>query len=337
MGAGSRRRDAVALIGVLVLLAIPVWIAREVRASENPVDTATEYAAYLGAAALTVTLLGFLLPWWWKGRRTSAAPATAEQLAAAADQLAQRMLKTWRQEAKDRRITTPAPVRVRWQWGPVEVTPPPAEVTTVPVAGTGPPPLPESNADEQDPGPAGVLLEAGVVTRLHDKLYCQLPHGRLVLLGGPGAGKTGAMILLLLAALEHRRSVPEAQRGDVPVPVWLTLGGWDPTTRTLHQWAATTTYRDHPYLRAPDYGPDAAADLLRTGRVSLFLDGLDEMSPAAQGKALAGVEQEAAGLRIVLSSRPDEYGQALAQGRLQQHGRNRSPARGPRHGHLPPV
>ena len=34
-----------------------------------------------------------------------------------------------------------------------------------------------------------------------------------MLLGEPGAGKTGAMILLLLAALKHRRNVPEAQRG----------------------------------------------------------------------------------------------------------------------------
>jgi len=113
---------------------------------------------------------------------------TAVQVTAAAGQLAQNMLDIWRQEAKDRRISTPAPVRVRWQWGSAEVTPPLAEVTTAPMAGTGPRPLPEPNPD-----PPGMLLEAGVVTRLHDKVYCQLPHGRLVLLGGPGAGKTGAL------------------------------------------------------------------------------------------------------------------------------------------------
>jgi len=110
--------------------------------------------------------------------------------------------------------------------------------------------------------------------------------------------------------------VPEAQRGEVPVPVWLTLGGWDPTTQTLHQWAAATMYRDHPYLRAPDYGPDAAGELLRGGRVALFLDGLDEMAPAAQDKALARVEQDAAGLRIVLSSHPDEYRHTITGQRL---------------------
>ena len=42
------------------------------------------------------------------------------------------------------------------------------------------------------------------MTRLHDEVYARLPHGRLALTGGPGAGKTGPMILLLLAALDWR-------------------------------------------------------------------------------------------------------------------------------------
>ncbi len=316
MVAGSRRRDAVALIGALVLLVVvSVWIVRAIRTSDNPVNTATVYAAYLGVATLMVSLVGLLSRWWWKGPRATAVPASAVQLTAAADQFAQSMLDTWRQEAKERRISTPAPVRVRWQWGPVEVTPSLVEVITAPVTGTGPRPLPEPNPDQPNSDPSGVLLEAGVVTRLHEEVYCKLPHGRLVLLGGPGAGKTGAMILLL-AALEHRSSAGEAQRGKVPVPVWLTLGGWDPTAQTLRQWAAATMYRDHLYLRAPEYGPDAAGELLRAGRVALFLDGLDEMAPAAQGKALARIEQEGAGLRIVLSSRPDQYRQAISEQRV---------------------
>jgi hypothetical protein len=316
MVAGSRRRDVVALLGALVLVTVSVWIVHKIRTSDNPVNSATVYAAYVGVATLMVSLLAFLFKWWWKGRSATAVPASAVQVMAAADQFAQRMIDTWRQEAKERRISTPTPVRVRWQRGPAEVTPPLAEVITIPVTGTGPRPLPEPHPEAPNSDSPGVLLEAGVVTRLHEEVYCKLPHGRLVLLGGPGAGKTGAMILLLLAALDHRHSVPEAQRGEVPVPVWLTLGGWDPTTQTLHQWAAATMYRDHPYLRAPDYGPDAAGELLRAGRVALFLDGLDEMAPSAQGKALARIEQEGAGLRIVLSSRPDEYRQALSEERV---------------------
>lgn len=250
MVVGSRHRDAVALIGALVLVAGAVWIVREIRTSDNPVNSATVYAAYVGVATLLVSLLAFLIPWWWKGRRAAPAP-TAAQVTAAADQFAQRMLDTWRQEAKDRRLNTPAPVAVHWRWGPANVTSSLAEVSTVPATGTGPRPLPEPNPDETNPHPPGMLLDTGIVTQLHELVYCKLPHGRLVLLGGPGAGKTGTMILLLLAALEHRYSVPEARRSEVPVPAWLTLGGWNPTTHTLHQWAAATMYRDHPYLRAP--------------------------------------------------------------------------------------
>lgn len=307
----SRYRDAIALLGAFVLILVPVWIVREIRSSDNPVDSATLYSAYLGAAALTVSLLVILVQWWWKGCRAQAVPATTAQVMAATDQLALGMLDTWRREATERRISVPAPVRVRWQWGPAEVTPPLARLITTPVAGTAPRPLPEPNPD-----PPSVLLDAGVVTRLHDELYRKLPHGRLVLLGGPGAGKTGAMILLLLAALEHRHHVPETQLGQVPVPVWLTLGGWNPTTQTLHQWATATMYRDHPYLRAPDYGPDTAGELLRARRVALFLDGLDEMAPTTQHHALARINQEGSGLRIVLSSRPNEYRNAIIGQRM---------------------
>jgi len=197
MVAGSGRRDAIALVGALVLVAGLIWIVGEIRTSDSPVNTATVYAAYLAAAALTVSLLAFLVPWWWKGRRATALPATEAQVTEAADQLAQRMIDTWRQEAKDRRISTPAPVRVQWQWGPHEVAAPPRQVTTAPVAGTGPLPLPKPDPDESNSDRLGVLLEAGVVTQLHDEVYCRLPHGRLILVGGPGAGKSGAMILLL--------------------------------------------------------------------------------------------------------------------------------------------
>ena len=159
------------------------------------------------------------------------------------------------------------------------------------------------------------MLIAGVVTRLHDELYTRLPHGRLVLTGAGGAGKTGAMILLLLAALEHRLTVAPDQRGQVPVPVWLTMGGWNPHAQSLSEWASATMYRDHPYLRAPEFGPDAAAGLLNSGRVALFLDGLDEIAPEVRIRALQQVEAAAAGLRVVLTSRPEEYQQASACGR----------------------
>jgi hypothetical protein len=63
---------------------------------------------------------------------------------------------------------------------------------------------------------------------LHEGVYQRLPHRLLVILGDPGAGKTAAMILLLLAALDHRGRLIGEQRRRTPVPVWLIGGGVRP-------------------------------------------------------------------------------------------------------------
>lgn len=101
----GRRRGAIALSGALVLVAGLIWIVRAIRTSDNRVTTATEYGTYLAAAALAVTLLGFLAQWWWKGRRGAAVPVTAAQAGVAADQLG--LLDLW--TAPQPRTTTATP------------------------------------------------------------------------------------------------------------------------------------------------------------------------------------------------------------------------------------
>ena len=302
------RRTALALIAIVVVAGSTIDVIWLIHSSRNPVDTATVYAGYLAAASIAVTLLMAVGAWWRKGRqRSGTRVSTPEQAAAAADRLADLVTARWRQEVTVRRIVTPAPTTIRWRWAAVGVAAPRAEVTRLRAPGAGPPTLP-------GPEEPGELLESGVVSRLHDEVYARLPHGRLVLLGGPGAGKTGAMILLLLAALDRRASLDSEQRARVPVPVWLTLGGWNPVTTSLQQWTAVTMNRDQPALRAPDYGPDVAGELLRGGRVALFLDGLDEMPEGLRAQALKRVDQEAQGLRVVLTSRPEEYHSAAQSG-----------------------
>ena len=304
------RRTAFALIAAIVVVAFVVVVIWRIHSSRRPVDTATVYAGYLAAAAIAVTLLLAVGAWWQKGRdRAAAGVTTAEQAAAAADRLADVMMIKWRQEAAARRIVTPAPATIRWRWATGEVAAPRIEVARPPVPGTGPPSLP----DPEDPGQ---LLGSGVVARLHDEVYARLPHGRLILLGGPGAGKTGAMILLLLAGLGRRAALAGEQRARVPVPVWLTLGGWNPVTTSLQNWAAAMMNRDHPALRAAEFGPDAAGELLRSGRVALFLDGLDEMPEGLRARAIKRVDNEARGLRVVITSRPEEYRAAVHAGGL---------------------
>jgi hypothetical protein len=304
----ASRRTVLALsVAALVVAgaAVVVWL---IHSGRNQAETAIVAAAYLATVAIAITLL-MALGSWWKGRGGAAAQLSRQaQVAEAANRLAEATARRWLQEAIGRRIVTPAPATVRWRWAADEVTAPRAQVARPPAPGTGPALLP-------DLGQPGELLGSGVVTRLHDEVYARLPHGRLVLIGGPGAGKTGTMILLLLAALNRRACLAGDQRDRVPVPVWLTLGGWNPEARSLQDWAVGTMNRDYPALRAPDYGPDAAGELLRAGRVALFLDGLDEMPEGVRPLALKRVDDEAPGLRIVVTSRPDEYRGALQAGR----------------------
>jgi hypothetical protein len=303
----SRWRTLIALaIAIVILLATAVVVWR-IHGSRVPADTAALYSSDAAAVGIAVTLLLSLGTWWQKtgGPRGAGTPA---QLGVAAMRLAEATLDRWQEEAVRRRIVTPAPVTVRWHWASAELAAPRPEVAMQPVPGAGPPPLPGG-------GDVSELLESGVVTRLYREVYLRLPHGRLVLLGDAGSGKTGSMILLLLAALQHRSAAEGESQAQLPVPVWLTLGGWNALTESLPEWAAATIYRDYPFLRAPDYGADAAGELLRAGIVTLFLDGLDELPDDLRSAALRRVD-EARGMRIVLSSRPAEFRHALQEGRL---------------------
>jgi hypothetical protein len=272
-------------------------------------------------AGFFATLLGIasIVPpvavWAWRRRGGVAeGTSTRAEVDTAADRLAEQTLETWSRQVVQRGIQSPAPVRVRWRWATEDIALPREELAAAPAFPTDPGPLP-SNGDDQPP--VGEMLNAGLVTRLHDEVYARMHHGRLVLIGGPGAGKTGAMILLLLEALRYRERMRETARIDVPVPVWLPLGSWDPMSESLQDWVTATLGRDHPYLRATDFGPDAVGQLSDTGRIALFLDGLDEMPDMQRRKAIERLSDEAAGRRMVITSRPDEFRETIDLGRRQ--------------------
>jgi hypothetical protein len=294
-------RTVLALLALAVLAIVVVLVFRY----QNRASVITA----LTVGPLAWTALAAIGLWWLKGRHGDVERATTpEQAAAAADWLAGETVVRWRQEAGARRIVTPAPASVRWRWGPDTLTLSPGEAVLAPPPGTGPAPFPGLDRP-------GEILSSGVVTRLHDEVYARLPYGRLVLTGGPGSGKTGAMILLLLAALEWRAARADAARAQVPVPVpvWLTLGGWNPAAEPLAEWVTGTLNRDYPALRAARYGDDAAGYLVRAGRVALFLDGLDEMPADLRAAALARLNAEARDLRVVLTTRPAEFQLAVRE------------------------
>lgn len=278
-------RRAAIVLALFGCLASLVWMFTGPSASKSAGENAQVLGSIAGvlSLALAVALLWQRTP----TSKTSETGVTSEQLQHAQEYLARETLRSWQEQAKKRGITRPSPVTVKWQWASEDVAVPPK--------------------------PHVALLTAGTVTKLRQQLYERLDvPARVVVLGGPGSGKTTAMLLLLIDILRHR-----ADDSQQPVPVWLTLGGWNPETTKLREWAATVLSRDYPGLSAAKYGGSAtAAELIAPGRVALFLDGLDEIPPALQGPALDRIDKEAADLRLVLTSRPEEYQDAIKDGRL---------------------
>ena len=308
MGAMRPRwRTLAALAVVAAIVAAAALVVWRIDGSRAPVDAATVYGEDAAAVAIAVTLLLSLGTWWQKGR------AWPE---------GQGHTPSWhwpppgwprspRAGGRRRRCAAGSSPPTSYRavaLGDFRGGRAPARSDHASGAGHGAATAP----GRQRPGegarfrPGNPAVSRGLRSS---------PARAAGPLGGPGVGKTGAMIRLLLAVLEHRTEPAGEHQAQTPVPVWLTLGGRDPLTESLHEWAAVTMNRDQPFLRAPDYGADAAGDLLRTGRVTLFLDGLDELPEDLQSAALRRVD-EARGLRIVLSSRPAEFRHAVQEGRL---------------------
>ena len=153
-------------------------------------------------------------------------------------------------------------------------------------------------------------LRSGQLQDLY-AVYGGLGSGRVVLVGGAGSGKSGAAILLVLDALKHRARLPAADRQLVPVPVLVTVHGWDPGTERIGPWLAARLQQTYP-LFAGKRGLGDAAELVRAAKVAVILDGLDEISEHLRPAALRALSNQA-DFRVVVLSRGDEMAAAASQ------------------------
>ena len=160
---------------------------------------------------------------------------SGQELGRLADLLAGAVDAEWTRAAGERGLLEPEPIPVQWQRPAAPFAGPVAAA----VASTRFAPLPGLTAVGER------RLQAGQVSELHE-VYGGLGSGRLVIAGGPGSGKSSAAVLLILAALRHRRSVPEQVRSEVPVPVMFTLHGWDPGTQRARDWLAERLWQAYP-------------------------------------------------------------------------------------------
>ena len=251
----------------------------------------------LAAGGPSAVACAALAATWLTARRRDERE-TADRLARTADALAEHVALQWRQAAIERRLLNPIPIPVRWRWSDLRVAGPIADATADGAELARFSPLPGIPAVTEATAREGDLRALLAV-------YGGLDSGRLVILGAPGAGKTGAAIRLLLAALEHRRSLADSERRDVPVPVFIGVRGWDPVTQPLQTWLALRLSEEHPSLRSVAYGRDVALRLVRAGRLAVILDGLDEMRSDLRSIALRALDEQAT-FRLVVVSRSQE-------------------------------
>jgi hypothetical protein len=223
----------------------------------------------------------------------------------AADALARNALERWENESAKRRLDSMA-MPVRWRWSRLGEDP--AENQRYWEPGPRFDPLPGVPAMEWNAPPEGGI----------DSLYSAYgtaASGRVVVLGEAGSGKSAVAVLTVVKALKDCAKLSDSVSARVPVPVLLTVTGWNPKPdreNNLLDWLTARLVADYPFLRG--YGHNAARELIRErDRIALFLDGFDEM--AAEPRREAIEQLESARCRVVLFSRTEHFEATTARQR----------------------
>ena len=243
--------------------------------------------AQLVSVILLIPTLAVPLWRWWR-RLATPVEATSDHVARAKDVLAGLVTEQWRNEAIMRSLDDPDPIPVRWNLTQRE------EVMDHLANLTGVSPLLIASSDDID----------GLVSA-----FRAMRRRRLVIIGGPGAGKTTLALQLLLGLLATRRD----GRADEPLPVLLSVAGWDTTAfPRVQDWLAGQLAEAYPALRARELGPDAPTTLATRGHILPVLDGLDELPEPARAAVITALNRSMGGEdQFVLTSRTHEFSHAV--------------------------
>jgi hypothetical protein len=275
----ARRTRALRLIGlggIAVVVGAVVWFWAVRHDPQTAVNLAGIFTMLLAVPPLAIGV------WTW--RRSPPGPT---DLADAVHALAQSVSDQWHDEAIRRSLDDPAPIPVRWcltQAGHLidhhANLAPPAQTLSV-------------SSDQID-----TLAQS----------WRGMRRRRLVILGGPGTGKTTLAVQLVRELLATR----DAHPGE-PVPVLLSISGWNAVEQPdVRDWLADRVVRDHPALRASGMSPDIGHALVRGRHLLPVLDGLDELAGPAQVQTMIALRSLGDTDQLILTSRTAEFASAVA-------------------------
>jgi hypothetical protein len=278
---GSRWRVIVVVGGFLWLMAsvaiVGVALGRDV-------ETAANMAQLVFVPLTVVSAVAALMAW---RPRPPLLPSMPTNIEKAKDVLVDQVRKQWTDEAVARSLDDPPDsMPVKWQLtAHGELMDHPEHIA------------------KNTPVFAGSSAQIG---DLADQ-FRALRRRRLVILGGPGTGKTTLAVQLLLELLRSRRD-------DEPVPVLLSVASWD--TRSfprLQDWLTVRLAQDYPSLRAAELGAELPRTLATGRHILPVLDGLDELPNSARAATISALKQslKTPDDQLILTSRTIEYTQAI--------------------------
>jgi len=141
------------------------------------------------------------------------------------------------------------------------------------------------------------------------QLYDQA-SGELLILGGPGSGKTTLMLQLAIVLQRHA-----IQDESAPIPVMVNLSTWANTRPPLQDWLVEEIARTYQVPRA------SLTQWVQEDQILPLLDGLDEMEESARVACILAINtyhSQHLG-PLVVCSREHEYKKVARRIRLRLH------------------